>query len=318
MKLRHTLRFEVQPIAPYDFELTIHKPAGWSLFSNYEVFDKGTIWTATHLVDALAGVKLSSEGTVERPKIAAELFLEGKPTRKEGEELRRTLVHDIGADEDLNGFYSMAKKDGILRLALDDLYGMHNTMQSTVFPDAALSVLLQMAPMKRSGEMMDCYIKRYGEAAEFDGKKVWAWPLPAKVARAKPEEMARSCKLGYRAKRLVQMAKAIDEQGFPTTEELERLSPEEAKEKLLELPGIGDYSADIINPHGGFPIDVWSADVFGLLFFGKEPDNGREAIEEIKAEGLRRWGSWSWMAFYYVVQDLENLSRKLNLQLRLN
>ena len=28
-------------------------------------------------------------------------------------------------------------------------------------------------------------------------------------------------------------------------------------------------------------------------------------------------GKWSWMAFYYVVQDLENLSDKLGLKLRL-
>lgn len=318
MRLPHVLRFDVKPIPPYDFDLTIHKPAGWSLFSNYERFEKGTMWTATHLVDTLAGIKLVSKGTVEKPGIATEIHLKEKPSEGKTEELRRTLVHGIGADEDLSDFYAMARKDDILRPALDDLYGMHNTMQSTVFPDACLAILLQMAPMKRSGEMMDCYIKRYGEAAEFDGKRIWAWPRPDRVARAKAEEMAKACKLGYRAKRIVQMARAIDEQGFPTTEGLEKMGLEEAKEKLLELPGIGDYSADIVNPHGGFPIDVWSADVFGLLLFGKEPENGRDAVEEIKAEGIRRWGRWSWMAFYYVAQDLENLSRKLDVPLRLN
>ena len=37
----------------------------------------------------------------------------------------------------------------------------------------------------------------------------------------------------------------------------------------------------------------------------------------MKKEGIRRWGRWSWMAFFYVAQDLENLSRKLNVKLRL-
>jgi hypothetical protein len=72
-----------------------------------------------------------------------------------------------------------------------------------------------------------------------------------------------------------------------------------------------------INPHGGFPIDAWSVEVFRKLFYGKEPEDNRKAIEEIKREGLRRWGKWSWMAFFYVVQDLENLSRKLDIKLRL-
>jgi hypothetical protein len=41
------------------------------------------------------------------------------------------------------------------------------------------------------------------------------------------------------------------------------------------------------------------------------------AVEMVKREGIRRWGQWSWMAFFYVVNDLENLSRKLNTALRL-
>jgi 3-methyladenine DNA glycosylase/8-oxoguanine DNA glycosylase len=115
----------------------------------------------------------------------------------------------------------------------------------------------------------------------------------------------------------VELAQRIDSKGFPTTEQLERLAPEESKKLLLGLPGIGPYSADIIDPHGGFPIDVWSADVFGLLFFGEEPKDKRADIERIRREGLRRWGKWSWMAFFYVVQDLENLARRLGVKLRL-
>ena len=98
---------------------------------------------------------------------------------------------------------------------------------------------------------------------------------------------------------------------------LGRLTPEEAKKRLLELPGIGDYSADILNSHRDFPIDAWSADVFGKLFYGKESEEGRNAIDGIKAEGIRRWGRYSWMAFLYVVQDLEGLSRKIGTSLRL-
>ncbi len=59
---------------------------------------------------------------------------------------------------------------------------MHNTSQSTIFPDASLSILLQMAPLKRSDEMMDCYITNYGERAEFDRKEIPAWPLPERIA----------------------------------------------------------------------------------------------------------------------------------------
>jgi 3-methyladenine DNA glycosylase/8-oxoguanine DNA glycosylase len=174
-----------------------------------------------------------------------------------------------------------------------------------------------MAPLKRSNEMMAAFISNYGETAEFDGRRIEVWPLPRNVAKHSPAELAKKCKMGYRAKRMVQLARKLNGEDFPTLEELEKLGPEEAKDKLLELPGIGDYSADIINPHGGFPIDVWSADVFGKLFFGREPKEGRKAIVKIKNEGIHRWREWSWMAFFYVVQDLKNLSKTLGMELRL-
>jgi 3-methyladenine DNA glycosylase/8-oxoguanine DNA glycosylase len=313
--LAHSYVLELDPVPPYDFELTAHKPAGWSLFTPFEVFEKGTVWTATHLNDTLVGLKLFSIGTTTHPRVIAELFLREKAGPEQLSMLKMDLIHDLAADEDHADFYEFAKKDELLNRAVQDHYGMHDTSSGTVFPLAALAISLQMTTFKRSDEMMRCLITSYGEMAEFDGRSVGTWPLPKKIALLEASDMA--CKFGYRAKLIVQLARKIDRDGFPTMKELKRSTPEEAKALLMELPGIGDYSADIINPHGGFPIDVWSVDVFGMLFFGKVPENKREAVKMVKAEGLARWGRWSWLAFFYVVQDLENLSKALGIELRL-
>jgi 3-methyladenine DNA glycosylase/8-oxoguanine DNA glycosylase len=317
VKLGRSINYEIKPIPPYNFNLTVRKPAEWSLFTPFEIYEKGTMWTATNLTGILAGVKLTSKGTVNRPRIIARLFVKTKPKPGTLNKIKTSLNHSLGADEDLREFYRLAEKDNILKHAIEDLYGMHNTFSDTIFPDAVLSILLQMTTLKRSDEMMNCVIGRYGEVADFDGKKIRTWPLPKRIAVLNARALAKACNLGYRAKHIVNLARKIVSERFPTVEELEMLDPEEAKKLILELPGIGDYSADIINPHGGFPIDVWSADVFGKLFFGREPKDKRKAIERIKREGLRRWGKWSWMAFFYTVQDLENLSRKLGTKLRL-
>ena len=318
VNLKHSLTYEIKPVSPYNFHLSVRKPAGWSLFTPLEIYEGKTLWTAVHLDDTLIGLKFTSRGTTNNPRIITKIFLESKPNDEKLDKIKKLLIHCIGADDDLRDFYALAREDSILRYAVDDLYGMHSTSTGdNVFPDAILAILLQMAPLKRSNEMMDCMIKRYGDAAEFDRKTVYVWPSPQKLASLNPPTLAKECKVGYRAKRIIELAVKLVEEGFPTLQELEELSPEDAKKKLLELPGIGDYSADIINPHGGFPIDVWSAEVFGKLFFGKEPDNNREAVREVKSEGIRRWGKWSWMAFFYIVQDLESLSKRLNMKLRL-
>jgi 3-methyladenine DNA glycosylase/8-oxoguanine DNA glycosylase len=307
----------MEPKSPYSFQLTVRKPAGWPLFTPFEIYEKRTLWTATHIQGHLVGIRLASSGTTKNPRITATVFLQNPPAAEVQDEIKRSLAHSLGADGDLTEFYEFAAKDDILKHAIKDLRGMHSTGPDAIFPEAALAILLQMAPLQRSNQMMSCFISQYGQTAEFDSRAIPVWPLPESIAVLDPQELARACKLGYRARHLVNLASKLVQEKFPTMEELEKLDPEKARSRLLELPGIGDYSADIINPHGGFPIDAWSVDVFGKLFYGQEPGDKRKAIENIKREGMRRWGKWSWMAFFYVVQDLENLSRKLNIRLRL-
>ena len=315
MELAHRSRFSITPTAPFDFKLTVKKPAEWSLFNAGEIYEVGTLWTATRLQGKLLGLKLSSVGTVERPHVDIALFTADRLTDRELTDLKVALATLIGADQDLKDFYDMARKDDILRHTVEDLYGMHDTQTAYLFNSVVLSICLQMAKLDRSMKMMASINRSYGTLVSFDHREILVEPSAERIAKLKPEEFAKKCNLGYRAKYLVGAAKMVAK-GFPEIQQIMSMPPEQAKKKLMELPGVGDYAADIINPHGGFPIDAWSVDVFGRLFFGREPDNAREAIVAVKEEGLRRWGKFAWMAFFYVAQDLNNLSKRLGVQLR--
>jgi len=83
----------------------------------------------------------------------------------------------------------------------------------------------------------------------------------------------------------------------------------------MTLRGIGDYSADIIAPGMGFPIDVWSAKIFNILFFGKEPDFYRDEIPRIKKEAEERWGKWRGHAFVHILNYLPNVSKRFGIDL---
>ncbi len=315
--LTHAISYELEPEPPYSFELTVHKPAGWSLFTPYEHYGDGRLWTATHLLGRLAGVRLVSLGTTARPRIAVRIFLAARPSRADAGAMKHALNAALGADASLAEFYAMARHDDILAPTIRHLRGMHDTSPTTLFSEACLAILLQMAPLARSNAMMSALITRYGPMADFDGKRITAWPTPDRIAPLRARELATTCKLGYRAKLVVELARTLARKPFPTIEELHAMAPEEAKRRLVELPGIGDYSADIINPHGGFPIDAWSVEVFAKLFYGKAPARNRDSIDRVKRAGLRRWGRWAWMAFFYVVQDLPRLSEALGVELRL-
>ena len=308
--------FKIKAISPYDFFLTVRKPAGWSLLTPFEIFEHGTLWTGMRLNSGqMFGLKLKSEGTVEKPEISCTIFSRKRVSVKKRKELSEMVAWMISAEEDIREFYALAKHDPLVKALVEDLYGMRRTKQPDIFPRLILAVTLQMAPIRRSDQMMTLLIKEYGEKITFDGREVLYWPSPERIAKADVRELEQRCKLGYRAKSLKGIAEAICK-GFPTIRELEKMPPEEAKAKLMELKGIGEYSADIVSPHHTeFALDVWSAKIFNLILFSKKAESPRNIIPKLKKIAENRWGKWRGYVFTYVLNDLKNLSRRFNLNL---
>ena len=262
----------------------------------------------------MLGLKLKSLGTTEKPAVSSEIFSSRKLTTTKKEELSQTHRWMLSLDEDLTEFYQLAESDQFLRSLANDLYGMRRTKRPDIFPMLTLAVTLQMAPISRSNQMMNLLIKEYGTKAEFDDKEIPYWPSPETIAKTSVTDLKQKCKLGYRAKVLKGIAQALT-RGFPTLRELDNMSPEEAKAKLMELKGIGDYSADIVSPHPGFALDVWSAKIFNILLFEKQPTSPRNIIPQLKQIAEERWGKWKGYVFVYMLNDLKNLSKRHSVSL---
>jgi N-glycosylase/DNA lyase len=101
--------------------------------------------------------------------------------------------------------------------------------------------------------------KRFGEKTAFDGKDLYAFPEPERLARATKEDLAK-CGLGYRAKYVAETAKAVCGEDVDF-ERLKHLAYEEAKEELVNLPGVGLKVADCVllfslEKLEAFPVDV--------------------------------------------------------------
>lgn len=103
--------------------------------------------------------------------------------------------------------------------------------------------------------------ERYGNRYELDGKSYYSYPDPSAMSVA-GEEALRKCALGYRAKSLDLAANSIAS-GETDIEAIEQLEdPDEARELLTKLHGVGDKIANCVllfgcGHWGTFPIDVW-------------------------------------------------------------
>jgi 3-methyladenine DNA glycosylase/8-oxoguanine DNA glycosylase len=183
---------------------------------------------------------------------------------------------------------------------LDDLFGR-----------VILTITLQMAQLSRSRQMMWGVLEHYGTLLEFGDRQVMMWPTPAKIARLDPAELGTRANLGYRAKLLSGAARYLAENPMSMLE-LDALPDEEALKRVRAIPGVGQYSAGIVLGRYA-PIDAWSVIVMSELLLGRTPAKPREEISKINKLIDRRWGRFSWLAFAYILNDLENLQADYNL-----
>lgn len=310
--LRHITRFTYKPKGPYDFQLTVKKPAGWSWFTPYEVWENGTIWSGFWSGDIPIGVKARSSGKT----VAIDIYSDRKLSKSKLAHFKDQFSQSLGMDEDLQPFYRLIRKHEMLKSLVKHLYGMHEGWGMNIFSSLTLAILLQMAPIKRSEEMWHCLIERHGKKIRFDGKSILLWPDEKTIAKQDIRKLAKDCKLGYRAKFLVKMAKQISA-GFPGVEELAKMSPEQANEKLQELFGVGEYTAGFANPHPTFTLDVWSIKIFYPIIFGKKAPakDPRSGIEKASVAAEKLWGDWRNYVLVYVLNDLPYLGKKFGIQI---
>lgn len=301
LETRH--RFSLLIPEPFDFPLTVAKPAGWHWSTPREIYQDSVLWSGLYVRDEPVGLKMSASGN----KVTVDVYSGPVYAKEWIDEVRSVIWSGLGADEDLEGFYRFAKADPVLSLTVQDLYGMRTGLVDDVFGGTILAILLQMAPMSRSERMMDALLLHFGNRIEFDGKEVTLWPRPEDLAMVDEDLLRKKANLGYRAKRLVMGARYLAEHPL-SLRELAGLPEEEAVRRLMEIPGIGAYSAGIILGQTLLPIDVWSVVIMSELFLGKTPQNPRQEIDEVVAELTKRWGRWRWFAFVYVLNDLEKLA----------
>jgi 3-methyladenine DNA glycosylase/8-oxoguanine DNA glycosylase len=266
------------------------------------------LWSGTYLNSKPVGLKLS--GVNDR--VTVSVYAYSRLTNDEETRLQTAIKLGLGEDEDINAFYEFARTDEVLSRAVQDLYGMRVGRLDDLFGRVILATTLQMAPLKRSQDMMARLLERYGCKIAFDGRKVVLWPRPSTIGELDPIELRQEAKLGYRAERLVKAARYLTEHPM-SLDDLHRQPEAEALKNVMEIPGSGTYSAGIIIGQSSAPLDVWSVVIVSELLLGRAPRHPRQEINAVTQAVNVRWGRWAWMAFVYVVNDLPRLATTYNL-----
>jgi 3-methyladenine DNA glycosylase/8-oxoguanine DNA glycosylase len=296
----------LKPKPPFDFNLTathmyLLPPARYS---------EGTFSRILRLqTGKLVCVSITASNSVDNP----ELSISVKPKVSEAHEkdIKDKVSFMFSIEDDLTPFYSLAKKDPVLKHAIRDLYGLKVQTTPTLFEGLVVGFCLQWVSFERGVKMINSLINRYGERLN----DYHAFPTPEALAKATLKQL-KECNLGFRAERIKwiagEVAKGLDLEG------LKSLPDDQLREELMKIKWVGQGTAEALllwrfKRYSAFPLDVWSSKIFQGFY----PELKDKTLDGIKKFAENRWAKFRGLAYYYLICGRKNLARKLGVELGL-
>src|SRR3989344_779484 len=178
MKLDKRKTFFVYPKPPFHFDGTFYKPSHFPNKLKLDDWEIGKYWQGLRLDKKLYGLKIENAGTVVKPKLKASIYSNNDYVEGELEKIKEEIIWRFEINVDLKEFNDLAKKDKRFSPVFKKWLGMRNTSQYTLYELLIIAIVLQNATVRRSQQMLDALIGKFGAKVEFDKKELWAVWLP--------------------------------------------------------------------------------------------------------------------------------------------
>lgn len=165
----------------------------------------------------------------------------------------------FGLQDDLPKIFSQISKDRHIKQAVDKFKGLRILRQDPW--ECLISyICATYKNIPAIKQMLFNLCRKFGDKIGFERGSFYAFPSSQRLAKTTVAELA-ECGLGYRAKYVAKTAKKVYTEDFDF-ERLRKIPYEEAKEALLEFPGVGLKVADCAllfssSKLQAFPVDVW-------------------------------------------------------------
>lgn len=205
----------------------------------------------------------------------------------------------LGMDHDIKRIYKRISTDKFMEEAIRAYEGMRVT-RNDPWETTLCFVVSQFNNLKRIRGSVRDMIARFGEVhVTANGTRARLFPNQDSLYNAS-EKSVFACGTGFRAKYIKSIARSCVENGFEFGP-LNRMPYAKAKERLMELDGIGDKVADCIllfayGKYEAFPIDTWVKRVVENIYFKGET----KSVRQIHEFAEQKWGKHAGYAQQYL------------------
>ena len=251
--------FSITPIPPFRLDLT-----AWALRRRPEnAVDRwdGRTYRRVLMIDRQAvEVAVHQSGGPEEPQL--EVDLTGSRLTLRQEELAKVLLERmLGTQKDLKPFYRLATGDPRLRPLVEEFRGLKPPQFPTVFEAVANGIACQQLSLLVGILLLGRLSHKVGVLSDSKDA-LHAFPDPTDFPRMKAQSLK---SLGFSANKsqaLLDVSSAIRDRRL-NLESLFQLDNQVALERLVQLRGVGRWTAEYILLRGLGRLDIFPGDDVG-------------------------------------------------------
>ncbi|MEO6781860.1 MAG: hypothetical protein ABI196_13295 [Bradyrhizobium sp.] len=298
------LTFSIVPIAPFRLDLT-----AWALRRRpqnlVDRWDGTTYRRVLPFDDAPVEVAVRQTGSSSAPRLNVRLT--GERLRPEFKREAKALVEKMfGLQVDLAPFYQMANQDPKLLVLVEKFRGVKPPRFPTIFETLANAFACQQLSLTVGLGLLSRLAGVCGMSLKQEDGTHYAFPRPQDLLKVTPGEFR---KLGFSSNKVRafhELSRAIVN-GRINFDCLEKMDNQAVIDFLLELRGIGRWTAEYVLLRGLAPLNVFPGDDVGARNRLAKWQHRKKPLDYAGvAHVTRRWQPYAGMVYFHML--LEGLS----------
>lgn len=157
--------------------------------------------------------------------------------------IREYVIKWFDLENDLKPFHQLAKADPLLKDLVKRYAGYRIIGQPDLFESLVWAVLGQQINLSFAYQLKQRLVEQYGPRMEYDGQTYYAFPAPDDLMKVSPNDLLALQFSRQKAAYTIGISTAFAS-GELSTAMIASLPFDQAKEKLMSVKGIGNWTAN--------------------------------------------------------------------------
>jgi DNA-3-methyladenine glycosylase II len=245
-------------LAPFRLDLTV-----WALRRRpdnaVDTWDGRTYRRALEVESGTVELAAVQAGSTAAPRLAVTLT-GTQLDQRAVEAARAALTRLLGTDVDLAPFYRLAERDPLLRMLAARFRGLKPPRFPTLFECVVNAIACQQLTLTVGIRLLNRLAQAHGTTAA--DRALHAFPVATRLGGVAPETLRPLGFSGAKARSIVELAAGIGAGTFDPSA-IEGLDDRDAVEALVQLRGVGRWSAEYALLRGLGRLNVFPGDDVG-------------------------------------------------------